>query len=255
MKMRDWYYIHAGEKFGPIKTPELILLARTKKLAGDDLVWCEGLSNWTAASKIKEILAATPPPIPPPRTQQAALSEHPLAHGKEINANGAAIASTEEETSETFVEWHKRRLSIVHALPSIICWASVFLIWSYGCGFVWIPIWYLLDTADGSDIGSKIKSLANKIPVGQCPSCKQNWAREVAGKELLGNRQEHRTVTRYDKHYNERRISKSGSIVGGDKVGETQRVEQIVVTIYSYSLTCHCKKCGHTWNEHAEEER
>lgn len=251
MKQRDWYFVRSGEKVGPITTQQLIALARAKKLSGDDLVWCDGLSDWTPASKIKGLLPSEPPPLPP--VQEPSNQEPPFA-ATTVPNKAAALddgnSAGQPVVSESFVEWHNRRLSLIHSLPSVICWGAIFLIWTYGCGFAWIPIWYLIDTADGGDLGSKLKSLVNRIPVGQCPACKQNWAREVVDKQLLGKRQGYRTVTRYDEH----RVTKPGSFIG-EKVGETRRDEQVVVTICTYLLTCHCKKCGHTWNERADEER
>lgn len=251
MKMRDWYYLRNGEKAGPITTQQLVTLARARKVVAEDLVWCEGLSEWTPASKIKGLLPAEPPPIPASPQQSNGRDNANEAQPRAVNGvppvSVAKAFTGSSKPTESFIEWHRRRLKIVHSLPSVICWAVNFLLWSYGCGFIWIPIWYVIDSAEGGDIGTKIKSLVNKIPVGQCPSCKENWAREIIDKKLVGKRQGYRTVTRYDEH-------RVGSF-GGEKVGETRRDEQIVVTICTFLITCHCKKCGHTWSETAEEER
>ena len=119
MKMRDWYFIRSGEKVGPINTQQLIALARAKKLLGDDLVWYEGLSDWTPASKIKGLLPSEPPPIPPvlePRDQHSPTFEAATVANKAgvLDAANAVVPPT---NSETFIEWHKRRLSLIQQFP------------------------------------------------------------------------------------------------------------------------------------------
>ena len=52
-----------GEQTGPFSYDEM----RTKKIQRDTLIWTEGLDNWTKAEHVallKDILKATPPPIP-----------------------------------------------------------------------------------------------------------------------------------------------------------------------------------------------
>jgi len=97
---------------------------------------------------------------------------------------------------------------------------------------------------------AKFKSFGKMIPGAQCPACKENWVKEVFEKRLVESRQAYRTVTRRDKHYNKH----SGQFVG-TKVGETRRKEQVVVTVSTFLLSCHCKNCGHAWTEQQDEER
>jgi hypothetical protein len=161
--------------------------------------------------------------------------------------NGDDQRATENgEDRQPFVDWHKQRFSVVHELPPVACCVINCFVWTCGCGFIWIPLWYLYSQADGADFVSKAKSIGKMIPVGQCPSCKENWVKEVLQKKRIGTRQSHRTVTRKDEH---RAMNPKGGDGSTMKVGETRRQEQISVTLNTYRLTCRCKKCAHTWNE------
>jgi hypothetical protein len=155
------------------------------------------------------------------------------------------------EDRQPFADWHKQRFSVVHELPPVVCCVINCFVWTCGCGFIWIPLWYLYSQADGADFVSKAKSIGKMIPVGQCPSCKENWVKEVLQKKRIGTRQAHRTVTRKDEH---RAMNPKGGDGSTMKVGETRRQEQISVTVNTYRLTCRCKKCSHTWNETIAQE-
>ena len=59
---KHWYFVENGNKIGPFSETEL-----KGKINKETLVWCEGMSEWTKASYVKElesIFIATPPPIP-----------------------------------------------------------------------------------------------------------------------------------------------------------------------------------------------
>ncbi len=255
----EWYVAVSGTQTGPLSTAQLRILVRDKKLRPTDLIWYKGLKDWASASRVKGLFPAEPPPLPQNEngTGNNDVSEHGRPNSRNPSspvAPSAVSAPAPEPTSnddshrESFADWHKRRLSLVHWLPTFIRWVIIGLLWTYGCGFVWLPIWYLFDTAEGPDLVAKIRSIGTRIPGGQCPDCKKNWVREVIRKELIGSGQGYQTVTRYDEH-----ISKRPGNFFGTKVGETRREEQVVVTINSYVVTCRCKQCGHTWNETLDE--
>ena len=63
----EWYYSHDGARHGPVSTDQLKDLAATGRLRPDDLVWKEGMENWTPAGKVLGLLPsvpAGPPPLP-----------------------------------------------------------------------------------------------------------------------------------------------------------------------------------------------
>lgn len=60
--MKKYYLQNGNENIGPFSIEEL----KTKGITKNTLIWCEGMSDWTEASKINElasILNSTPPPI------------------------------------------------------------------------------------------------------------------------------------------------------------------------------------------------
>ena len=49
----QWYYARDDEQFGPISGAELRSLAAAGELTRDNLVWREGMSEWSAAGKMR----------------------------------------------------------------------------------------------------------------------------------------------------------------------------------------------------------
>jgi len=52
----DWFYEVDGEERGPVDFDELRRLCRVEKIHPDDLVWSEGLEDWTPARKVEGLL-------------------------------------------------------------------------------------------------------------------------------------------------------------------------------------------------------
>ena len=50
-----YYYLHGGERFGPVSFEQLKELAAAGKLAPDDSVWQEGMRNWVRASTVPDL--------------------------------------------------------------------------------------------------------------------------------------------------------------------------------------------------------
>lgn len=67
--MNQQFYIAVnGQQTGPFSLDDL----RTKNVQRDTLIWTEGLDNWTKAEHVallKDILRATPPPLPNTETK------------------------------------------------------------------------------------------------------------------------------------------------------------------------------------------
>ena len=60
---QQFYIAVSGQQTGPFSFEEM----KTKNIQRDTLIWTEGLDNWTKAEHVallKDILRATPPPIP-----------------------------------------------------------------------------------------------------------------------------------------------------------------------------------------------
>jgi len=66
---QQWFYANNGQKFGPVDAAMLRQLAETGKLQPTDLVWREGMAEWSPGSRVKglfpeSVAALTPPPLP-----------------------------------------------------------------------------------------------------------------------------------------------------------------------------------------------
>jgi hypothetical protein len=56
----EWYYAHNGQQLGPVTITALRGLLANGQVKSSDLVWRDGMSNWTAAGETRELFAATP---------------------------------------------------------------------------------------------------------------------------------------------------------------------------------------------------
>jgi phage shock protein PspC (stress-responsive transcriptional regulator) len=82
---QQWFYSQNGQKFGPVDAAMLRQLAQTRRLQPADLVWREGMAEWSPGSRVKglfpeTVVAVTPPPLPassapPPAVSEANLDE------------------------------------------------------------------------------------------------------------------------------------------------------------------------------------
>ncbi|QDU98437.1 DUF4339 domain-containing protein [Lignipirellula cremea] len=77
-----WYYAQGDEEKGPVTTADLKSMAAAGKLKPDDLVWKEGMPDWSAASTVRGLFAHPPGsrPSPPPSWSGA-----PAARSSEEN--------------------------------------------------------------------------------------------------------------------------------------------------------------------------
>lgn len=53
-----WYYARGEVERGPFTSPQIKALAQAGKIRRDDLVWKEGMENWTAAQELRELFPA-----------------------------------------------------------------------------------------------------------------------------------------------------------------------------------------------------
>ncbi|MCY2987524.1 MAG: GYF domain-containing protein [Planctomycetota bacterium] len=69
---QEWYYAHGGVQKGPVTESQLKALIPLGQLLPNDLVWHDGMGEWTKAGMIKELFpvkSALPPPPPPPASK------------------------------------------------------------------------------------------------------------------------------------------------------------------------------------------
>ncbi|HLA85504.1 MAG TPA: DUF4339 domain-containing protein [Thermoguttaceae bacterium] len=111
----QWYYASEDQRFGPISTVELKRLAERGQLTPADLVWREGMTDWTAAGQVKGLFHPTAPS--PPEAAPGAVPPAPpttSAVGAEVARAKIAPASrhpvemilalAQSTVSEAFVE-------------------------------------------------------------------------------------------------------------------------------------------------------
>jgi hypothetical protein len=63
----NWYYVENDQQAGPADEPRIIDLIKAGVITGATLVWCEGMSDWTAVmnTDLSRHLMTTPPTFPP----------------------------------------------------------------------------------------------------------------------------------------------------------------------------------------------
>ena len=82
----DWYYAKDNKQFGPMSTVELKRLSQTGELRPEDLVWTEGMKEWSAARKVKGLFdegpggakTAAPPAAATPSAPLSPFTPAPL---------------------------------------------------------------------------------------------------------------------------------------------------------------------------------
>lgn len=74
-----WYYAQNDQEKGPVTTAELRSLAASGKLKPVDLVWKDGMGDWTAASQIKGLLPESPVAPPAKANDSTPRSNTPAA--------------------------------------------------------------------------------------------------------------------------------------------------------------------------------
>lgn len=58
--MADWFYGKEGQQYGPIDEPTLRARVATGEIAQDDLIWTEGMNEWTPLNKVSQFNAQAP---------------------------------------------------------------------------------------------------------------------------------------------------------------------------------------------------
>jgi hypothetical protein len=80
----QWYYTRQGQRFGPLSIEQIRQLALAGQLQQTDLVWTEGMAEWTPAGRCTQLFApaaAVPGVLPgvAPGMPVAAASPSPAA--------------------------------------------------------------------------------------------------------------------------------------------------------------------------------
>jgi len=62
-----WYVSRKGKRLGPVSQDDLVAHIKNGKIKGTDLVWSEGMSDWTPAKEVsifRSLFSAFPPEAP-----------------------------------------------------------------------------------------------------------------------------------------------------------------------------------------------
>lgn len=78
-----WYYSHDGRERGPVPMARLIEMTTAGSVKPSDLVWQEGMEDWTPASRVAGLFPAAPPPA-------SSSSSAPPTMGGRSSADGAS---------------------------------------------------------------------------------------------------------------------------------------------------------------------
>jgi hypothetical protein len=89
-----WYYAQNDQEKGPVTTAELRSLAASGKLKAADLVWKDGMGDWTAASQIKGLIPDSPaaPPVAD-NSDSSKRSKSPAARDASAHASPSGSAA------------------------------------------------------------------------------------------------------------------------------------------------------------------
>jgi len=79
--MKKYYYSDGKQQIGPLSKEEI----QSKGIAKDTLVWSEGLTEWTKASEVAELVDLFPNiPTPPPLPEQKTATPPPIPENKTV---------------------------------------------------------------------------------------------------------------------------------------------------------------------------
>ena len=85
-----WYVARDGKQLGPYSRQDLDRLYVSNRIAPDDMLWCERITEWTPVERVLGAPKARPLPPPPP---QAAFAPPPRREARPAQSKGTADLS------------------------------------------------------------------------------------------------------------------------------------------------------------------
>ena len=103
----EWYYSNGSDRLGPVTASELRELAAQGQIQPTSLIWKQGMGDWIAASKVKDITFAivsnaAPPPLP---TSSGAPSAIPTASGSLPIVSGPPVIASPSKRGMSILAW------------------------------------------------------------------------------------------------------------------------------------------------------
>jgi hypothetical protein len=74
----QWYYTENGQQQGPVSEEQLKELASSGRLKPSEMVWKQGMAQWTKVGQVPGLLATVGPSQPPPIPQQGLFAQECL---------------------------------------------------------------------------------------------------------------------------------------------------------------------------------
>lgn len=109
----QWYYAKGDDKRGPVSVGQLKELAANGELTPSDLVWRDGMAEWTPASSTQGLFPEQS--MPPPLPAQAASSRAARAGVRTRRSHG------ENQQAETSLG--VATAALVLGIASLVAWA------------------------------------------------------------------------------------------------------------------------------------
>jgi len=145
----QWYYTRQGRRFGPFSLEQARQLAQAGQLQQSDLVWTEGMAEWTPASRFAQLF---PPaaPVSVPGTMPVAMSASvPGMVPPMALATAPAAAARAESGPFDFLDVSFNRF----VGPTIVRWLWMLYLILMPVAFVLSALWAVRMLRGGDAIG------------------------------------------------------------------------------------------------------
>lgn len=96
-----WHYVQNGKSLGPVPEEQLKAMLTSGTLRPNDLVWHEGMANWTAIQEVPELQPAPTPIAPQPNPYAAPQTNVNPPAQAETQAAGPVTAEAVELLRKT----------------------------------------------------------------------------------------------------------------------------------------------------------
>jgi len=138
----QWYYTRQGQRFGPLSQEQIRQLAQVGQLQQSDLVWTEGMSEWTPAGRFAQLFAPAAPvgmaamPVSAPAMPMATMQPAPA--GASHGPFDALDLTFRRFAAPTIVSWLWGLYLILMPVAFVLgtLWAVTTLHGGYVVGFV-----------------------------------------------------------------------------------------------------------------------
>ena len=99
--MSQWYYGRDEQQYGPVTAEQLKGLARSGELRPADLVWRDGMAEWTPARKIPNLFA----PVTQAAASGASVAGHPVpAIAQPVHSRSGHSQAADPRTAHTVAQ-------------------------------------------------------------------------------------------------------------------------------------------------------